>query len=618
MQNSSTAQNNAALTEWRNVMIYEMASRYQGKIDVFRPYSPASDRAGWNALPEKLKEDLVHQGEQYLNYTYPLIPAVKYMEFVRIGNRSMFEDYYFGRRRVLNALIMAECVEYQGRFLDDIINGLMAICEESGWQLPAHNNYDGVGHVSLPDKADPIIDLFACETGEQMATAAYLLREELDRENPVIVRRIYDEITERVLTPYLTKHFSWMGEKGQFVNNWTPWCTQNVMIAAFMMETTNEEVRNKVLLQAAKSLDYFLDTYGDDGCCNEGAGYYRAAGLCLFNAIEVMDAVTDDYFIDLYKETKVKNIAPYIMNVHVDDKYYANFADCSPTAGRAGVREFIYAKRVGNEDMMRYAAEDHSRNEGYLLPRSENLFYHLQAAFTEEEIRNYDRSKPAVKKDIFYESVGLLIARDETYFLAVKAGGNADSHNHNDTGSITVYKDGQPMLIDVGVETYSRKTFSPQRYEIWTMQSRYHNVLNFGDAMQKDGAEYRAEMKNVSFAEDSASIEMELAGAYPEGTVNSYIRKVEFLKGKEICVTDTVDPLPEGTALTLMTLDKPEIADGRVTLAGKGSFQIIGEYDVGTEEILLTDPKLQGEWGDKLYRTRFFLKKPQISILIRE
>lgn len=600
-------------------MIYELASRYQGQIGTFKPYAPASDRESWIALPEKLRDDLIRQGEAFLHYEYPLIPSTKYMEFVRIGNRSMFEDYYFGRRRALNSLIMAECVEYEGRFLDDIINGLIAVCEESGWQLPAHNNYDDVGHVSLPDKADPIIDLFACETGEQMAMAAYLLKDALDAVNPVICRRIYDEITERVLTPYLTKHFHWMGEKGQFVNNWTPWCTQNVMIAAFSMESTTQEVRKKVLEQAAKSLDCFLDTYGDDGCCNEGAGYYRAAGLCLFNAIEVMDACTEDYFRPLYKETKVRNIAPYIMNVHVDDRYYANFADCSPTAGRAGVREFLYAKRVGNEDMMRFAAGDHAKNEDYLLPRSENLFYRLQAAFTEEEIRNYDYSKPPVKKDIYYESVGLLIARDEEYFLAVKAGGNADSHNHNDTGSITVYRNGRPMLIDVGVETYSRKTFSPQRYEIWTMQSRYHNVLNFGEAMQKDGAEYRAEATSVAFTEEKAEISMELAGAYPEGTVKSYIRKAEFVKGKEICVTDTCNPLPEGTYLTLMTLYKPETAaDGTVLLDGGGSFQVIGDYEAETEAIELTDPKLKAEWGDTLYRIRFFLKKPQISVVIRE
>ena len=62
------------------------------------------------------------------------------------------------------------------------------------------------------------------------------------------------------------------------------------------------------------------------------------------------------------------------------------------------------------------------------------------------------------------------------FALAVKAGDNNDNHNHNDTGSLTLYKNGQPALADIGVESYTGKTFSAQRYEIWTMQSGYHNL----------------------------------------------------------------------------------------------------------------------------------------------
>ncbi|MBP0575285.1 heparinase II/III family protein, partial [Mycobacterium tuberculosis] len=83
-----------------------------------------------------------------------------------------------------------------------------------------------------------------------------------------------------------------------------------------------------------------------------------------------------------------------------------------------------------------------------------------------------------------FPSVGVLVARDDRFALAVKAGDNGDSHNHNDTGSITLYKDGRPVLIDVGVESYTQKTFSPRRYEIWTMQSAYHNLPTFAGVMQ--------------------------------------------------------------------------------------------------------------------------------------
>ena len=39
----------------------------------------------------------------------------------------------------------------------------------------------------------------------------------------------------------------------------------------------------------------------------------------------------------------------------------------------------------------------------------------------------------------------LFIARDSSFCLAVKAGDNDDNHNHNDTGSLTLYKNGKPV-----------------------------------------------------------------------------------------------------------------------------------------------------------------------------
>ena len=139
----------------------------------FAPYAPAVDRKRWESLPADFRKEITQAGEEILPCTYPMLPATKYMEFCRIGNRSDYEELYFGRRRVLNTLILAECAEGRGRFLDDIVNGIMAICEESGWQLPAHNNYMWSRHYSLPDITDPVLDLFAAETGAQHLSFHY-------------------------------------------------------------------------------------------------------------------------------------------------------------------------------------------------------------------------------------------------------------------------------------------------------------------------------------------------------------------------------------------------------------------------------------------------------------
>ncbi len=377
--------------------------------------------------------------------------------------------------------------------------------------------------------------MFACETGAVLATASYLLRNALDKISPFVTRRIFDELSRRIFTPYLQRYFWWMGDGKGNTNNWTVWGTQNVLLCVFLTDTETP-FRRDVLKKACQSIDYFLDGYGGDGCCDEGASYYRHAGLCLFNAMEILNNVTDGAFVHLYQNSKIQNIASYILNVHVEDKYYVNFADCSPIAGRAGVREFLFARRTDNKNMAAFAAADYMAQmpDSLQLSRENNLYYRLQNGFTAKEIKAAapGSADGIPHPDICYPSVGLFIARDDRLLLAVKAGDNGDSHNHNDVGSFTVYKDGLPLLIDVGVESYTQKTFSPRRYEIWTMQSAYHNLPTVNGIMQKDGEACRAKEVRYQISDALCEIDMDIAGAYPaESGLQYYRRKASLIKG---------------------------------------------------------------------------------------
>ena len=60
-----------------------------------------------------------------------------------------------------------------------------------------------------------------------------------------------------------------------------------------------------------------------------------------------------------------------------------------------------------------------------------NLFYHVQRAFAEAEVRAFARSLRGAAPapgDIWYPSVGVLTCRRGPYALGAKAGGNDDSH----------------------------------------------------------------------------------------------------------------------------------------------------------------------------------------------
>jgi len=115
------------------------------------------------------------------------------------------------------------------------------------------------------------------------------------------------------------------------------------------------------------------------------------------------------------------------------------------------------------------------------------------------------------------------------FYFAAQGGHNAESHNHNDVGNFVVFLNGNPVLIDVGVETYTAKTFSSHRYEIWTMQSAFHNLPTINGVMQAAGRQYEA--RDVSFHSDDAGAEFlaDIAAAYPkEAGVQTWKRSIRL------------------------------------------------------------------------------------------
>ena len=612
-------------------------NREKGKneslLKAFSPFPTASDRQAYQGLPEEIRHKIIKEGESFLSFAYPPIRATDYMSFKRTGSRAVYEDPYFSRRKALNSLVLAECAEGEGRFLDDIINGIYALCEESAWQIPPHNSYiRDSEQLILPDFERPVLDLFSCETGAQLSCILYLLSEQLDQISPFITKRIHRELENRILQPYLTEHFWWMGRDGEEMCNWTVWCTQNVLITAFLADFP-EQTRLEVLKKAAFSCDYFLAGYGEDGCCDEGAHYYRHAGLCLFCALDILDQVTGGFFAPLFQWEKIKNIASYILNVHVKDNCYFNFSDCSATPGYAGAREYLFGKRTGQRALMLFGARDFGRS-GFALYNDEgiSLYYRLQTAFCSQEMIDFAWENPAdiLPEDIFYPSVGLFVARSPLLSLAVKAGDNADSHNHNDTGSFTLYKDGKPLFIDIGVESYTKKTFSERRYEIWTMQSCYHNLPTLDGLDQRDGAAFRATQVKTAFDQDKASISMELSEAYPfsenaclagDGASPSYVRKVILWKKEnKIKLTDCTNC--ENVTLNLITYYAPSVKMnsgdcGEIVLEEIACASFRGAELFAIDTLPVTDPRLKASWDHDLYRIRLTLTGGQFDLCIQ-
>lgn len=70
---------------------------------------------------------------------------------------------------------------------------------------------------------------------------------------------------------------------------------------------------------------------------------------------------------------------------------------------------------------------------------------------------------------------------------------------------------GAPIIIDAGNAVYTRQTFSDERYSLWHVRSKYHNVPLIGDFEQAAGIHYRASKAMIS----GDTVTIDIAGAYP-------------------------------------------------------------------------------------------------------
>lgn len=588
------------------------------KIDLsnfnFNEFNPFN--LDFSTLPNDYKQLIINTASHYFNNPIPVINTSDYLEYTKIGNRTNFEELYFNRRRALGSLVLAECIEKEDKYLDKIVNLIIHICEESGWQLPAHNNYvRDTTPLPFPDITKPVLDLFSLETSALLTTTMYMLKTKLKKEYPFVIDRINLEILNRTITPYINEYFWWMGEEERTLN-WTVWCTQNVLISVFLGNFDNT-TRSKVANKSLKSLQAFLNDYHSDGCCDEGAEYYRHAGLCFFGAIDLLNNVTSDKFDFVFTSSKVKNIANYIKNVNVHDNYYINFADCAAIAGYCGTREYLFAKKINDTSLINFTLLQHSNTKAIDLPEEINLFYKTQSIITSVEMREKPINDNIDYKDLYYEGVGLFIARDDKLCLGVKAGCNNDNHNHNDTGSFTIYKNGVPFIIDVGVESYNAKTFSPNRYDIWTMQSSYHNLPDFDGKMQIVGEEFCATNVTTSFTDDYAKISMNIEKAYSDKCkLDKFIRNIQLNKNEHIIIEDTTTGNFKTSVLNLMFWKEPTIENNVIIVKDIGKIILSNSISTNVEKIKIEDARLEKTWKNFVYRLKIEYKE-NIKLIVK-
>jgi hypothetical protein len=605
----------------------------------YTPFPKLDDRQGWANADKTMMKAYLSKAEEYLTYEWPYIPATKSLLIARTGNRSQYEAISFQKRRVLGTLLLAEIYENKGRFVDQIIDGVWSICEESWWGVPAHLP-GGPEYAGLVDVTAPMVDLFAAETAAFLSWVDYFLGEKLDAVSPQIRKRIYDETNKRIFEPAMQKSHWWMGEKfgGRLPNNWNPWICSNWLNAALLLEKDDAR-RAEMVYKITDVLDQFVNPYPNDGGCDEGPSYWGAAAASLFDNLAMLNDASNGAFDYIFENEKIKNMGRYIYRAQINEDYFLNFADADPQPGMAGSMIYRYGKAIGDEPMMAFGAYYAEGATGELA--TFHYFRNFYELFLQDELAQAEKKLP-FPQNVWLPDLQVMVARDKEgstdgFFVAAKGGHNAESHNHNDIGNYVVFYNGLPLLIDVGRGTYTKRTFSNERYDIWYNCSDYHNLPTINGKTQPPGRQFQAKDVSYQTSKNNVHFSLDLSKAYPEEAgINSWKRQISFSRGKQVEISDVFDLKTAGQLTEhIMTvypsaLVKPGELHIQFQDESNNRKDFILYYDKNklsakVEKIKLETEEDQGiikKWGDRIYRINFEVlnpqKKDEIKFVLKE
>ncbi len=533
----------------------------KGLLLPYEAYTPLFDYKKIDSYiaPENVPE-IIQTADELLEKEIPMLTASLYREFELNGNRTHYENPYFLRKKMMAAFAFAEYATHSGKYMQKLIDVVWDTLNLPTWGLPAHTSGntasrpEGMKILQLPCdyKAEAsFLDLFAASMGAELAVVWFLLKDEFEKEVPFVINdRILYEINRRLFEPYLkyTDYYWWAGKRTKYVNNWCPWIISNILCAA-ALTCPDMEKRERITDTALESLSVYMDTIKPEGGCDEGPGYWFDAELGTFISLLVVYDMTGGK-LNFFGEPQLKNMAEYIMKMHISGNRFANFSDCRLIFQRNYAAVSAFGKYTGSKAVCRWAQTMTSvscledTDPGY------RLLIELCTAPQKPQ-------SPYVPEEVTEQAdLGIAFLRNAHFYAAFKGGHNAESHNHNDVGTNIVFKDGAPIFIDIGNDQYTKLTFSDKRYTLPANRSIYHNTLSTDDTEQLPGMQYHAENFTVDAAAKAASMTLEKAYA-PESGIVSY-RKTTALTESGVTITNEFTLDKERTAkLNLILCAKP-------------------------------------------------------------
>ena len=421
----------------------------------------------------------------------PDLPFSKFRLFGDTGDRATFERPFFARRVRLAQLVVAILGDRDadGALLAALEDTMWETCNEFTWSLPAHLWRAGPPEQRMRDERH-MLDLFSSETGFYLAEALHFLGDRLDAR---VVRRVRAEIRERILDSFLGPYETPWWANG--VNNWAAVCAGSIG-AAFLYEERDPARLRAALVHVIGIMESFIDSFPEDGTCEEGASYW-AYGFGYFALFAELLREYTAGALDLFQAPGVRRIANFPQSVRLTPTRVASFSD----GGR------FWTPSGWLQSLLRAHFPEIPESTGKLVPS-------FRVTKSGHFLRDFVLCDPAATAAPLPDAVSYLpdaqwlVVRHAPFAFAAQFGRNYVSHNHNDVGSFLLVDGDREGPMDLGSGAYTRQYFGDERYsdEILCCGSQGHSLPIVGEALQRFGREFRAEDVRLERAPDDAEI----------------------------------------------------------------------------------------------------------------
>jgi len=568
------------------------------KQEAFHPF-PRTPEQWKNVLPDSMVQVIIKNGEDALKENFLSIPATVTLDFVRNGDRIRYENILFGKRNRLWMLALAESIEGKKRFVDAIVDGIWSIAEESFWGTSAHLFLQKEGS-GLPNVEEPVVDLFVAETAATLAFVDYFAGSALDSVSPLLRKRIYYEVNRRIFIPMQTAKYDWMGkgDPNAKLNNWAPWIISNYLTAVLLLEKDHSK-RVEYVSKSIQLTDQYINGFGEDGACEEGPHYWSFGTGCVLDVLDLLSSASNNN-INIYNEPIIRNMGAYIYRTHIAGNYYVDVADSHPEVYPESITVWRFGKAVNDTTLGSFGAWLYRNGVNTI----NSTFHRSRGMYDLLNLRaiGSDRSIYHDLNASWLPDVQMMTQRlPNGLFVAAHGGHNGESHNHNDVGDFIVYADGDPVIIDVGSGTYTAKTFSKERYNIWFNASAYHNLPVINDYQQSEGAIHTA--SNVTYKKSNGLtvLSMNIEKAYATEANIKQWKRVITSDNSSVVISDKYSAKKGLVSVTqtFMTVCEADISEpGKIiftTAHGKKVLLQYGkEWQVSKELMKLTTEEEQG------------------------